>query len=361
MFQTEKMSNLYFITYRVTNALTGGEFCNQQLLKGAERAGFVVDRWEGDRFGSLVKNIPVMNAIYLFKTLAMISGSFLCLDMDFHARYVLALFWAKYIKKAKIIGILYHYNYHDKTNTLSRAIHLFLERLVSKSCDYLITISKFSEDNFKALSARKIPIFINKPFSRNEEKPATALAHFNPEFQRLLLVGSIERRKNIVNTVQALAMLKTPFICEIVGFWPSAEYLKEVQAIIRTLGLEKKVFTLGKIDSDQLQKKYTSATTFVLVSKMEGYGMVYAEAMSYGLPIVGTTRGAVPEIVDEGENGFLCDPDNIDQIAGAIEKLFDREMWERISRNNIEKAKRFKSKEQFENESEDIFRSIISQ
>ena len=88
--------------------------------------------------------------------------------------------------------------------------------------------------------------------------------------------------------------------------------------------------------------------------------MVYGEAMRYGLPIIGTTRGAVPELVEDGINGFLCDPDDIGGIAAAIGKLNNREVWERISRANLRKYESLADRDQFIRRSTEIFQRISS-
>jgi glycosyltransferase involved in cell wall biosynthesis len=353
------MSKLYFISHRISKVFTGGEFCSQLLLNGALKAGLRVECWEGDSYGSLKKNIVAMNIVYLFKTFAMESHSYLLLDMDFHVRYMPALLWARHIKKAKIVGLLFHYTYWDKYSFLSRTIHFVIERWVSKKCDFLITISKFAANNFRSLSLQDIPVFINTPFSREAEDFPKEIARFDPDCQRLLFVGSIERRKNVINIIKALPLLKSNVFLDIVGFFPSNDYLNSVNATIQSFGLEKNVILHGKISTDELLMKYSAATAFILVSRMEGYGMVYAEAMEFGLPIVATTRGAVPELVEDGVNGFLCDPDNVAQITDAINKLGNKETWERISANNLAKAKTLKSRSQFENESCEIFKNIL--
>jgi glycosyltransferase involved in cell wall biosynthesis len=354
------MPRLYFITHRISNVFTGGEFCNSVLLKGAVNAGLEVECWGGDRYGWLKKMIVIMNIIYLVKTFFMARKSFLLINMDFHARYVFAMLWARHVKKAKIIGLLYHYSYWEKYSSLSRMVNFIIEQWVSKRCDYLITISNFCINNFRQLSRKDVPTFILEPFSRDKAELPNKIVQFNPACQKLLLVGSIEPRKNIVNVIKALALLKTPFIFDIVGVFPSKTYRDAVTEVIRSLNLENRVFLHGKIDRNELLKKYASATVFILISRMEGYGMVYAEAMGFGLPIVASTCGAVPELVGEDVNGFLCDPDDIIQIAEAINKLRKRETWERISRNNLLKAESFKTRSEFENDSYEIFKKIQS-
>lgn len=354
------MPKLYFITNRISKIFTGGEMCNRLLLSGAQKAGFEVEYWEGQKYGPMVKNVLLMNCIYLYKALFMQRNSFLMLDTDFHLRYTAALIWAKCIVKAKVIGVLYNYNYWDKSTIFSKRIHFIVERFVSRQFDYLITISRFSADNFRSLSKRHIPVFIITPYSKESSDISNKAATYSTDCQRLLCVGSIERRKNVLNCVKAMALLKIPFTCDIVGYQHSIKYLSMVSDYIRSNRLENRIFIRGILEREKLLEKYCTSTAFILVSLMEGYGMVYAEAMGFGLPIIGTTRGAVPELVEDGVNGYLCDPDNISEIAEAINKLGDRETWERISTNNLKKSMTLKNRPQFEIDSCETFKKILN-
>jgi glycosyltransferase involved in cell wall biosynthesis len=56
---------------------------------------------------------------------------------------------------------------------------------------------------------------------------------------------------------------------------------------------------------------------------MEGFGLTVAEAMSSGLPVVTSSRGSIPELVVEGEGGFLCDPSGPEPVAERLARLLD--------------------------------------
>jgi glycosyltransferase involved in cell wall biosynthesis len=71
-----------------------------------------------------------------------------------------------------------------------------------------------------------------------------------------------------------------------------------------------------------LDALYAGADIFVLASRFEGYGMAYAEAIAHGLPIVGTTGGAIPETAPLSV-ALLAPPDDVDAFAAAVRRLIE--------------------------------------
>jgi glycosyltransferase involved in cell wall biosynthesis len=84
--------------------------------------------------------------------------------------------------------------------------------------------------------------------------------------------------------------------------------------------LSKRIEFAGEVGDAQAE--YQGADMFVLPSRYEGYGMVFAEAIVAGLPVVGASAGAVPEVVPEGA-GILVPPDDADALADALSRLLN--------------------------------------
>ena len=85
---------------------------------------------------------------------------------------------------------------------------------------------------------------------------------------------------------------------------------------------------------------YRRAHVLEAPSRFEGYGMVVAEAFCYGLPVIASEVGALPELVVHEQNGLLVPPANPVVLAGSIRRLAeDRSLRARMSETNFERAK----------------------
>jgi glycosyltransferase involved in cell wall biosynthesis len=90
---------------------------------------------------------------------------------------------------------------------------------------------------------------------------------------------------------------------------------------IRLGGLESAVRLLGRVDAEDLSALYRRASVYVMPSCMEGFGVVYAEAMWHGLPCVGSPIGGAAEIIVDGTTGVLVPYNDVSEIARAVCEL----------------------------------------
>jgi glycosyltransferase involved in cell wall biosynthesis len=138
----------------------------------------------------------------------------------------------------------------------------------------------------------------------------------------LLAVGAIIPRKGYDVLVAALACLADlPWHLVIAGDrGRDPQAAARLEADIRDCGLAGRIDLLGGVSDARIAGLYAAADVFVLPSRFEGYGMVYAEALMRALPVVGTTAGAIPEIVPAGA-GVLVAPDDAAALAQALRRL----------------------------------------
>lgn len=141
---------------------------------------------------------------------------------------------------------------------------------------------------------------------------------------RLLTVATVTPRKGHLVLIEALAQLRRrDWRLDVIGSLARDPiYAAAVQQAIATHGLDKQIALCGEMAPSTLSAAYDAADLFVLPSFHEGYGMVFAEALAHGLPIIATHAGAIPETVPESA-AILVPPGNVDALAAALTTLLD--------------------------------------
>jgi glycosyltransferase involved in cell wall biosynthesis len=138
----------------------------------------------------------------------------------------------------------------------------------------------------------------------------------------LLTVATLTHRKGHDVLIEALAgITDLPWTSALVGSTDrDAAVTARVRALIERHQLQGRVILRGELHSDALNAAYAAADVFVLPSRHEGYGMVFAEALARGLPIVACAAGAVTDTVPS-DAGLLVPVDNPIALAAALRKM----------------------------------------
>lgn len=106
------------------------------------------------------------------------------------------------------------------------------------------------------------------------------------------------------------------------GYGPEqAAVMRDLEEIVKTHDLGPHVTFMGPVSEEVVRDKMTSAHLFVLASRYEAFGVVYIEAMSCGVPVIGTSAGGVPDIIVDGECGLLVPPEDPKALARAMEQI----------------------------------------
>jgi glycosyltransferase involved in cell wall biosynthesis len=150
-------------------------------------------------------------------------------------------------------------------------------------------------------------------------RPATRPRSRHPQRVRCLAVARLVERKGIADLIQAIASLERGrYELEIVGSGPDEHRLKD---LARQLGVSRELIFAGSVDRATIPGHYRDADIFALAPWDAASGNVFAEALASGLPIVGSTVGGIPELVEHGKNGFLVPPREPRALAAAIRHL----------------------------------------
>jgi glycosyltransferase involved in cell wall biosynthesis len=140
----------------------------------------------------------------------------------------------------------------------------------------------------------------------------------------LLAVGAVVPRKGYDVTIAALAqLLDLPWRLTIAGDCSrDPATAAKLRADIVHHSLEPRVTIEDAVTAERLSELYAGSDLFVLPSRYEGFGMAYAEAIAHGLPVIGTTAGAIPETVPVSA-GVLIPPDDVSALAASLRRLIE--------------------------------------
>jgi glycosyltransferase involved in cell wall biosynthesis len=138
----------------------------------------------------------------------------------------------------------------------------------------------------------------------------------------LLSVGAVVPRKGFEVLIAALATLTDlPWRLTIAGDRTrDRNAAARLDAEIARHALGDQITVLGAVSPQRLAALYVQSDAFVLASYFEGYGMAYAEAVAHGLPVVGTSAGAIPDTVPPNAS-LLVAPGNIAALVQALRRL----------------------------------------
>ena len=150
---------------------------------------------------------------------------------------------------------------------------------------------------------------------------------------------AVKRVQDVVKTFAKIASIM-PAKLLLVGDGPE---MTVICKLVRQLALEDQVIFLGK--QENLEELYSISDLMLLLSQKESFGLVLLEAMACGVPCIGTNIGGIPEVIQDGETGFICELGNISDIANkAISLLEDSQLHQQFSHQSIKLAEtKFKS------------------
>lgn len=150
--------------------------------------------------------------------------------------------------------------------------------------------------------------------------------------KRVLLVGPLKPRKGILEALEACAAYRKAYgsvpMLSVVGTTEPSAYSQAVEQRIADLSLADCVRIEGPVSSDKLAELYRSADLLLLPARttettFEGFGLVYLEAASYGVPSIGPNDGGAVEAIAEGESGYRIDPADPQAIADGMHRILE--------------------------------------
>jgi glycosyltransferase involved in cell wall biosynthesis len=228
-------------------------------------------------------------------------------------------------KNLNVVGKLTHlyFNYIQK----------FSYKLGLKNVDIFIAPSKYMQNVAKT----DVSPIIHLPNFIELRKFHELKNHYN-----LLFVGRLQKIKGAEFLIEAISLIikiVPQTTLTIIGDGPDKI---DLLSLTTKLQLEKYVQFIGWVENKDLDTYYEKASIVIIPSICpENFPTVCNEAMSAGRPVIGTNVGGIPELIDDGVNGYLIEPKNPAQIAEKVIKVFLEGNLEELGRNARKKAEEF--------------------
>lgn len=211
-----------------------------------------------------------------------------------------------------------------------------ITRFSIRRSDGLTAVSHFlreeTEENFGVETdrIRVIPNFVDTDRYRRDRSPCHRASLADPDEKVVMHISNFRSVKRVEDVVRIFAGIRARVPSRLVMVGDGPERPRAAQAA-DTLGVTDSVTFLGKHSS--VDELLSCADLFLLPSESESFGLAALEAMACGAPVIASKVGGLPEVVADGESGYLFPVGDVDSMAKAgLELLTSDERWRQMSR-----------------------------
>jgi glycosyltransferase involved in cell wall biosynthesis len=200
-------------------------------------------------------------------------------------------------------------------------IYEHLEKRVLEQSPFITITTPFLAGALQSRSRQRVFVIPNAISPRFEQMETQTNLDQGCKF---LFVGRISPEKNIETLLAAFSRLHItmPDIrLDLVGKIEDSAYFASLHALITATGVKSAITFHGQMSSTSLARQMSKAHVLVLPSRYEAFGLVIAEAMSMGLPVIASRIGGIPHVVQDGVSGLLFDPDDQNTLVHHMTAL----------------------------------------
>ncbi len=355
------MSKILFVAYEFFPLGAGAEIASHRILKEIGKKDIEIDvltSWDL-KSGLRSEKIPGINFIevpilrkdkintgFIGMLMFLVLSIFPFIYLTLKNRYSLIHFWALLPS-----AILAFFNFKRIPYVITfggadvpgfakgqfELLHFILtpiSKMVARGAKQCFGPSNFSSSySEKKLGLRKC-ITIYNGADRSNAKISTAVT---TKPLRLVSVSRLVEWKRVDLAVQAVNSIGNVSL-DVIGVGPELQKLKDYAN-----DGPAEINFLGFVENSELYKLLPTYDVFILPTIGDSFGIVFTEAMSCGLAVIGARAGGVTEVIDHEVNGFLAEPNDLNDVISVIKKLDeDREMLLKLQNNSIERFnKRF--------------------
>lgn len=253
----------------------------------------------------------------------------------------------------KVIYTAHGFHFYKGAPLLNNTIFYMVERVLAHFTDYLIVINDEDYDsacrfrlkrNGKVLRIPGVGLNLEKfkPMTEETKRRQRQKLGLREDEFFLVSVGELNENKNHVVVLKMLAQLKKQYgnIHIKYGICGDGFYRERMDRWIAQAGLTDEVEIYGY--TKQVPEILGCADALIFPSKREGLGMAALEALAMGVPVLAADNRGTREYMKDGENGYVCAPDDVRGFLKGIRKLQKRtgeeiEMMSTVCRKSVER------------------------
>ena len=233
-------------------------------------------------------------------------------------------------------------------------------------CDFITFPSKTISSQFDKMKLRTPSMAISngvnlEQFFPNYNFETMKQRFIIPNKPIVLHVGRLDQDKNSDQVIKAFIEIRKQFDAFLL-ICGEGNMKEKLINLIKEAGLDHSVRFIGFINHQtELPEIYQMATVFITASTIETQGIVALEAMASGLPLVVPNAGALPELVKDGVNGYLFEPNNVTDLANkSIEILKNKDLAKKMGETSLEMVETHQIEKSFDR-FEKLYQKLIKE
>jgi glycosyltransferase involved in cell wall biosynthesis len=265
-----------------------------------------------------------------------------------------------------LVSIVHHLRSSEFRPKWQNTIYRLVEKKYLESVDALVFNSRATQETVTQISAHlnDKPCVAAYP-AGNRFNPVLNTATIDQRAQqpgplRIAFLGNLIPRKGLHTLLKALSSTPSDlWELRVIGsITNDPQYARHVQSFVSKWDLSQQVKFLGAAPDDLIAQTLAESHVMVVPSSYEGYGIVYLEGMSFGLPAIGTTAGGAREIITHGVDGFLINPGDVKSLQAHLFDLASNR--QKLASMGQAAHRRFKAHPGWEETSKNIHKFLES-
>lgn len=244
------------------------------------------------------------------------------------------------IKAYKIVTIhdLFYLTYPKDFSLIDRKIYKNKTEFACKNADHIIAISQATKSdiiNYLDIPEQKISVLYQSCDTIFQEKSTISQAISDVPNEYFIYVGTINKRKNLIGIIYAMAMIpsenRLPLV--VVGNGQK-KYVDWVKSEAKRLDVLKDLFFLGSVNKKSLKVYYENAKFLCLPSFYEGFGIPIIESLFCKTPVITSNISSLPEAL--GPYGLTIDPYNKEELSFNLQKMIEQDLFKNTLNSGLE-------------------------